>query len=153
MRPEVVVAYPDETLRSAAARMITLNVWRMPVVARANPREVVGVISQRDLLRARGRLLEEERHRERIFRLRIVAPRAARQAALRPGQITETVTAPPGAPPVEEITTGPERPLDGATVSGKGGAARMPSAAKETVTTQQTGTIQSGDPRPGPSDR
>jgi H+/Cl- antiporter ClcA len=148
MRPEVVVAYPDETLRSAAARMITLNVWRMPVVARANPREVVGVISQRDLLRARGRLLEEERHRERIFRLRIVAPRAARPP-IRTGPITETVTAPTGGPPVEEIATGPERPLDSVAAPGKRGPV---GATKETVTTQQTGTIQSGDPRPGPSD-
>jgi CBS domain-containing protein len=147
MRREVVVAYPDETLRNVAARMITLKVWRMPVVARANSREVVGVISQRDLLQARGRLLEEERHRERIFRLRIVAPREPRPA-LRSGAISETATSPTGGPPVEEVTTGPERAAPAATPSKAG----KPRAARDTVTTQQTGTIQSGDPRPGPSD-
>jgi CBS domain-containing protein len=78
MRREVVVAYPDETLRTVAARMITLSVWRMPVVSRANPREVVGLISQRALLRARERLLEEERRRERVIRLRLVTPHLKR---------------------------------------------------------------------------
>jgi CIC family chloride channel protein len=81
MRREVVVAYPDETLRTVAARMITLGVWRVPVVARDNPRTLVGMVSQRELLRARERLLEEERHRSRGFRLRVVTPRAGRQVS------------------------------------------------------------------------
>jgi CIC family chloride channel protein len=74
MRRNITVAYPDETLRMVAARMVTAGVWRMPVVTRANPRQIVGLISQRELLRARERLLEEERHRERVFRLRILSP-------------------------------------------------------------------------------
>jgi CBS domain-containing protein len=81
MRREVVVAYPDETLRTVAARMITMSIWRMPVVSRANPREVVGLISQRALLRARERLLEEERRREQVFQLRIITPRQKRPSA------------------------------------------------------------------------
>jgi CIC family chloride channel protein len=76
MRTKVVVAYPDETLRSVAMRMVVASVWRLPVVSRSDSRQILGLISQRDLLqRARGRLLEEERHRERVFRIRIVAPR------------------------------------------------------------------------------
>ncbi|HLJ82386.1 MAG TPA: chloride channel protein, partial [Ktedonobacterales bacterium] len=65
MRTKVVVAYPDETLSAIAARMIGTGVWRVPVVSRANPGQVVGILSQRELLRAREHLMEEERHRER----------------------------------------------------------------------------------------
>jgi CBS-domain-containing membrane protein len=86
MRREVVVAYPDDTLQTVAARMITMGVWRLPVVSRANPRMVVGLISQRELLRARERLLEEERLRERVFRLRVVTPRTQRPARPGPGR-------------------------------------------------------------------
>jgi CBS-domain-containing membrane protein len=86
MRREVVVAYPDETLRTVAARMITMGVWRLPVVSRANPRMVMGLISQRELLRARERLLKEERLRERVFRLCVVTPRTQRPAGPGPGR-------------------------------------------------------------------
>jgi CIC family chloride channel protein len=74
MRQEIIVAYPDETLRSIAARMITNSAWRLPVVDRANPRHLVGLVTQRDLLRARERLLNEERRRERVLHLRLLAP-------------------------------------------------------------------------------
>jgi CBS domain-containing protein len=77
MRPDVVVSYPDETLRMLAARMITAGIWSMPVVARAAPRQVVGLISQREVLRGRERLLAEERHCERIFTLRRLVPWSA----------------------------------------------------------------------------
>jgi chloride channel protein, CIC family len=73
MHADPVVAYPDETLRSVAARMITANVWRLPVVARDDPHRLLGLISQRELLRARERLLVEERERERVLHLRILA--------------------------------------------------------------------------------
>ncbi|HUY77645.1 MAG TPA: chloride channel protein [Ktedonobacterales bacterium] len=69
MRCEIVVAYPDETLRTVAARMVTTESWRLPVVARNNQQRLLGFISQRELLRSRGRLLEEERHRERVLSL------------------------------------------------------------------------------------
>ena len=39
--------------------------------ARDNPGKLVGMISLTDLLRARTRNLEEERHRERVLRLRL----------------------------------------------------------------------------------
>jgi len=69
MRRSIVVAYPDETLRTVAARMVTTEAWRLPVVARGDEQRLVGFISQRELLRSRGRLLEEERHRERVLSL------------------------------------------------------------------------------------
>ncbi|HET7026732.1 MAG TPA: chloride channel protein [Candidatus Limnocylindrales bacterium] len=65
-----VVAYPDETLRAAAERMAATRLGVLPVVARNDGGELRGLVSQFDLLRARDRLLAEERHRERVLRLR-----------------------------------------------------------------------------------
>jgi CBS domain-containing protein len=74
MRRSFVVAYSDETLRTVAARMISTGTWRLPVVARENPSKLLGLISQRELLRARERQLIEERHRERSFSMRWILP-------------------------------------------------------------------------------
>ncbi|HEU0242779.1 MAG TPA: chloride channel protein [Candidatus Limnocylindrales bacterium] len=76
---EAVVAYPDETLRHAAERMATRRLGVLPVVDREDQARLVGLVSQFDLLRARDLLLTEERHRERVLRLRpIPAVRRAR---------------------------------------------------------------------------
>ncbi len=64
------LAYGDETLRTAADRMAVAGVGVLPVVDRANPARLIGLLSQRDLPRARERLLIEERHREQIIHLR-----------------------------------------------------------------------------------
>jgi len=69
-RTDVVVAYPDETLRSAADRMAQHWLGALPVLARGPDRQLVGMITEFDLLKARHRQLVEERHRERVFRLR-----------------------------------------------------------------------------------
>ena len=50
-RPPAVV-YGDSTLRDAADLMVTQGVGRLPVVERANPRHVVGILSRSDLLSA-----------------------------------------------------------------------------------------------------
>jgi CBS domain-containing protein len=71
MHSDPGVAFPDETLRTVAARMITANVWRLPVVSRQNPQQLLGLITQREVLRARERLLVEERQRERVLHLRV----------------------------------------------------------------------------------
>jgi CBS domain-containing protein len=65
-----VVAYPDETLRVAAERMARSRLRVLPVVDRAGSRRLLGLVSDFELLRARDRLLVEERHRERVIRLR-----------------------------------------------------------------------------------
>ena len=75
-----VVAYGDETLRAVADRMAAMRVGMMPVVERDDPARLLGLISQFDLLRARERLLTEERHRERMLRPRFM-PRIRRAAA------------------------------------------------------------------------
>jgi CBS-domain-containing membrane protein len=76
---DLVVAYPDETLRQIADRMAQRQVGVMPVVERGRPDELRGIVTQYDLLAARERILLEERHRERVLRLtslpRIVRPR------------------------------------------------------------------------------
>ena len=69
-----VVAYPDEPLRAVVYRMAETGFTRMPVVERDEPGKLIGMISLNDLLKARVRSLEEERRRERILRLRLVAP-------------------------------------------------------------------------------
>jgi CIC family chloride channel protein len=75
-----VTAYADETLRHAADQMAARRLGVLPVVERDEPDILVGLITQFDLLRARDRLLTEERHRERVIRLRslpsVLRPRA-----------------------------------------------------------------------------
>jgi CBS domain-containing protein len=75
VHPEVV--YPDEVLRSVADRMATDGVGAMPVVDRGSPHRLEGMITQFDLFEARQKLLEEERHAERILRLRKMSPRSS----------------------------------------------------------------------------
>jgi len=65
-----VPAYPDETLRDAADRMIAGGHGVLPVVARDDPAHLLGLVSQFDLLAAHQRVLVEERHRERPLALR-----------------------------------------------------------------------------------
>ncbi len=60
----LVVAYPDEVLYEAAARMLRANVGRLPVVSRENPRKVVGYLGRSGILAARLRRLDEEHVRE-----------------------------------------------------------------------------------------
>ena len=64
-----VVAWPDETLRTAADRMAAHTLGALPVVDRADPRRLVGVLTQFELLAGRRRRLYEERHRERHLRV------------------------------------------------------------------------------------
>ncbi len=69
MITELTVAYPDESLREAADRMSLFNVGVMPVVKRTDPQKLRGLITQYNLLEARSRTLEEERHREQVLHL------------------------------------------------------------------------------------
>jgi chloride channel protein, CIC family len=69
-----VVAYAEEPLRVVVYRMAETGLTRLPVVDRAAPRKVLGMISLSDLLKARTRNLEAERRRERVLPLRMVLP-------------------------------------------------------------------------------
>ncbi|PZS15576.1 MAG: chloride channel protein [Acidimicrobiales bacterium] len=75
MHTDIVSAFPDETLRSAADRMAMHKVGVLPVVERQDSGHLRGILTQYDLLQARERQLEEERHRERILRVRAIRAR------------------------------------------------------------------------------
>ncbi|MGH9096227.1 MAG: chloride channel protein, partial [Acidimicrobiales bacterium] len=75
MISSMTVAYPDEILRSVADRMAALGLGAIPVVSRTDPSHLEGLITQFDLLDARQKLLEEERHAERVLTIRRVVAR------------------------------------------------------------------------------
>jgi CIC family chloride channel protein len=79
---KALAAYGDEPLRSVVMRMAETGITRMPVLDSSG--KLQGMVSLRDLLRARVRNLEEERRRERILRLRVpfVLPRQTDPNAL-----------------------------------------------------------------------
>ncbi len=54
-----VVAYDDSSMREAADHMVAERVGRLPVVERANPTKLVGIITRTDLLEAHRRRLQE----------------------------------------------------------------------------------------------
>ena len=84
IRPDPVVAYPDETLRMVVTRMAETGFTRLPVVQRDGLPRPLGVISLTDMLRARARLVEEEHRRERVLRVRVRRP--ARRALAQPSK-------------------------------------------------------------------
>ncbi|MGH2865863.1 MAG: chloride channel protein [Solirubrobacteraceae bacterium] len=60
-----LLARPDETLRAVADRMVASGHGVLPVVERGERGQLLGLVSQFDLLKAHERVLVEERHRER----------------------------------------------------------------------------------------
>jgi chloride channel protein, CIC family len=64
-RPPVVV-YDDNTLRDAADHMVIEQVGRLPVVTRAAPRVVVGIVTRSDLLTAHAPRLRAARDARRV---------------------------------------------------------------------------------------
>jgi chloride channel protein, CIC family len=54
------VTYPDETLSEALARMLRHGCGRLPVVARENPKKIVGYLGRTAILEARLRRLHED---------------------------------------------------------------------------------------------
>jgi chloride channel protein, CIC family len=73
VRLDAVEAYPDESLRIVVYRMAEKGLTRMPVLERGT-QKFLGLIALDDLLKARGRNLEEERTRERTLKLRFLSP-------------------------------------------------------------------------------
>jgi len=59
-----IVAYPDETLHEAAARMLHHNIGRLAVVDRHDPTRLVGYLGRSAILAGRLRRLHEEHVRE-----------------------------------------------------------------------------------------
>jgi H+/Cl- antiporter ClcA/predicted transcriptional regulator len=78
-RPAVVI-YDDSSAREAADHMVHERVGRLPVVSRANPRQVIGIVSRSDLLEAHERRLQARHRVERTIDL------AAKLAWVRPNE-------------------------------------------------------------------
>jgi chloride channel protein, CIC family len=74
-----VVAHPGEPLRAVVYRMAETGLTRFPVVDPAEGGKLLGMISLKDLLKARALNLDAERRRERVLPLHMVlAPRTRR---------------------------------------------------------------------------
>jgi CIC family chloride channel protein len=74
---EVEVAFPDETLNMALRRMSKRDVGRLPVVARNNPRQLLGLLRRVDVIHAYDLALTRrltQRHREQALRLDALTP-------------------------------------------------------------------------------
>lgn len=65
----LIVAYPDETMRQALAKMQENGIGRLPVVSRNDPRQLVGYLGRSGVMSARMKMLEEERVREQSWGL------------------------------------------------------------------------------------
>jgi H+/Cl- antiporter ClcA len=63
----LIVAYEDETLHDAIARMLKRDIGRLPVVDRQNPRKMIGYLGRAGILAARERYHREEELRSRGF--------------------------------------------------------------------------------------
>jgi len=71
---ELVVAFPDETLQDAVAKMLKRDVGRLPVVSREDGTTVVGYLGRADILSARAKWHQEEEQREKALALRRRVP-------------------------------------------------------------------------------
>ena len=70
MRRDLVIAYPEESCRTAAERMAQFDVGRLPVVAIAEPTRLLGIVTRSDLLKPRERNVRDEQKRERLIRFK-----------------------------------------------------------------------------------
>ncbi len=66
---ELIVAYPDEPLHDAIARMLKHDVGRLPVVERQEPGRPIGYLGRASILAARARQQEQEAIRSRSLSL------------------------------------------------------------------------------------
>jgi chloride channel protein, CIC family len=72
-RPRLLVAFPDETMGEVLARMGTRGLGRLPVVSRADPNHLLGLIRRANIIRAYNMALSrrgELQHRARRMQLR-----------------------------------------------------------------------------------
>jgi H+/Cl- antiporter ClcA len=75
MRRDLVVAYSEESCRTAAERMAQFDVGRLPVVAATEPHELLGIVTRSDLLKPRRRHVRDEQTRERLIHVKLLRNR------------------------------------------------------------------------------
>jgi H+/Cl- antiporter ClcA len=78
MRRDLVVAYPEESCRTAAERMAQFDVGRLPVVSVAQPTRLLGIVTRSDLLKPRERHVRDEQERERLIGFKLFTRPALR---------------------------------------------------------------------------
>jgi len=91
----LLVAYPDETLGAALQRMSLRDVGRMPVVARENPRLLLGLLRRSDAIRAYDLALKRHatlRHRAQQVRLGTFSGVQVEEVTIQPGAACDGVT-------------------------------------------------------------
>lgn len=72
-----IVAFPEETLHDAVAKMLRHDVGRLPVVDRHDVKKIVGYLGRASILAARQHYYQEEEVRERGFNPATLDPRTA----------------------------------------------------------------------------
>ena len=73
-----IVAFAEETCRTAVERMVQTGVGRLVVVDPDNESRILGIVTRSDVLKSRARLVDEEESRERFYmsrRSRLAGPR------------------------------------------------------------------------------
>ena len=60
----IAVAYPDETVRDAVVKLLRLDIGRLPVVSRDDPRALVGYLGRAHVMSARLRWYRSEHTKE-----------------------------------------------------------------------------------------
>lgn len=75
MTADPIVTHADQPLRAVAEQMAMEDVTALPVVERDEEARVVGIVTLRHLLAGRRRDQVEARERERILRIRMLAPK------------------------------------------------------------------------------
>lgn len=66
---KLIVAYPDELLKDAVAKMLKNEIGRLPVVSREDPQHLLGYLGRTGLLEARLKKMQEEELRERRWNI------------------------------------------------------------------------------------
>ncbi|TAM11220.1 MAG: CBS domain-containing protein [Nevskiaceae bacterium] len=69
-RRSLIAVREDDTLRAAADHMVEHNIGRLIVVARNDPKKMVGLLTRHDVLSAHARRLHEEQDRAQQLHLR-----------------------------------------------------------------------------------
>jgi H+/Cl- antiporter ClcA/predicted transcriptional regulator len=70
--PARVIVHPDNTLRELARQFASEHITTAVVTSRDDPRQLAGLIAVEDLLHGHLRDMLYERHRERVFRPRVI---------------------------------------------------------------------------------
>jgi CIC family chloride channel protein len=61
MSKDIIVCYPDESLKTALHKMASKNIGRLPVVERKNEEHLIGILTRKSLIAAYNKALELRR--------------------------------------------------------------------------------------------